>query len=183
MVDLLNPLITILLIKLYNYVTTHNYPKHSITSFSCFSQTRYRNNIFDKYYSHHNWMDSWSDTCIYSEWLGYLLISRWSWQRASPSLQYRRTMHVKKDYLLMSRWSWQRSALKIKNPHLKIQASLILRKGFLFIRDRTRIRTWDRLLRRQVLYPAELCDHSICQGDRFILWSSIEYHKSMPSCF
>jgi hypothetical protein len=24
--------------------------------------------------------------------------------------------------------------------------------------DRTRIRTWDRLLRRQVLYPAELCD-------------------------
>ncbi len=24
-------------------------------------------------------------------------------------------------------------------------------------RDGTRIRTWDRLLRRQVLYPAELC--------------------------
>ena len=26
--------------------------------------------------------------------------------------------------------------------------------------DRRRIRTFDRLLRRQVLYPAELCDHS-----------------------
>ena len=28
--------------------------------------------------------------------------------------------------------------------------------------DRARIRTWDRLLRRQVLYPAELRDHFNC---------------------
>ena len=31
----------------------------------------------------------------------------------------------------------------------------------LFIRDRDRIRTYDRLLRRQMLYPAELRDLSI----------------------
>ncbi len=31
-------------------------------------------------------------------------------------------------------------------------------KGFLIGSDRARIRTWDRLLRRQVLYPTELRD-------------------------
>ncbi len=30
--------------------------------------------------------------------------------------------------------------------------------------DRATIRTWDRLLRRQMLYPAELRDH--CRGGR-----------------
>ena len=30
-----------------------------------------------------------------------------------------------------------------------------------FLSDRARIRTWDRLLRRQMLYPAELRDHLV----------------------
>jgi hypothetical protein len=42
---------------------------------------------------------------------------------------------------------------------LKFQASLDFTAGFLFICDRERIRTFDRLLRRQMLYPAELRDH------------------------
>ena len=33
-------------------------------------------------------------------------------------------------------------------------------KAFRFIRDRDRIRTYDRLLRRQMLYPAELRDRT-----------------------
>ncbi len=33
---------------------------------------------------------------------------------------------------------------------------------FIECRDRARIRTWDRLLRRQMLYPAELRDPLCC---------------------
>ena len=52
-------------------------------------------------------------------------------------------------------------------PHLSWQASLPLRSNeksppmlasFSSLSDRARIRTWDRLLRRQMLYPAELRD-------------------------
>ena len=61
----------------------------------------------------------------------------------------------------------QHSMLKIKNLNLKIQTSLIFRSGFLFICDRDRIRTYDRLLRRQMLYPAELRDQLNVSGCKY----------------
>ena len=45
---------------------------------------------------------------------------------------------------------------------------------FLFIRDRDRIRTCDRLLRRQMLYPAELRDLSFLRGKYTNVLSSIK---------
>ena len=39
--------------------------------------------------------------------------------------------------------------------------------GFWLIRDRRRIRTFDRLLRRQVLYPAELCDLNLLSNQLY----------------
>ena len=39
---------------------------------------------------------------------------------------------------------------------------LLLIRGLENISDRDRIRTYDRLLRRQMLYPAELRDHLYC---------------------
>ena len=41
----------------------------------------------------------------------------------------------------------------------------------LFIRDRDRIRTYDRLLRRQMLYPAELRDQIIPLQISNLQWS------------
>ena len=45
--------------------------------------------------------------------------------------------------------------------HRKIQKNPYCR-GFVKVSDRDRIRTYDRLLRRQMLYPAELRDHLNC---------------------
>ncbi len=57
-------------------------------------------------------------------------------------------------------------ALKNKARHLC--------RAFLFICDRDRIRTCDRLLRRQMLYPAELRDPgSLCAHD----WSRTSTFK------
>ena len=53
------------------------------------------------------------------------------------------------------------TALRAENTLKKnAQASLVFFLVGVFIRDRDRIRTCDRLLRRQMLYPAELRDLS-----------------------
>lgn len=52
-------------------------------------------------------------------------------------------------------------------------------KAFIFLSDRTRIRTWDRLLRRQVLYPAELCDLKLKSGANILILRNITTQSSL----
>jgi hypothetical protein len=52
----------------------------------------------------------------------------------------------------------------MKTATVKFKASFISQLRFSFIRDHDRIRTCDRLIRSEVLYPAELRDHFTIKG-------------------